>query len=159
MVVRYFQDSDDDGLADNEEAVLGSNPNSKDSNSDGFDDGAVYSLGYNPMLNLLPFINYLKTNPVSGLYNQSQYDSNRVTGRNDVLNAPQTYNLYQTNDIMNLGLGGIMLSRNTNNQLVLNYQIMQSTDLTNWFPLQQNQLVIRDANENQKFLRVQALGQ
>ena len=54
-------------------------------------------------------------------------------------------------------LGGIVLNRNTNNQLVLNYEILQSNDLQNWAPYQQNELVISNAPADKLFLRVQAV--
>jgi len=150
-------DQDGDGLTNGQENELGSNPLLADSNSDGINDGRAYSLGYSPTLNLLPLINSLKTNPVSGLYNQSQYDSNRTAGRNEILNSPNSYNLYSTSQIQNLGLGGIILNRNANNQLVLNYQILQSTDLQNWSSYQNNELVISNAPSDKMFLRVQAV--
>jgi hypothetical protein len=52
-----------------------------------------------------------------------------------------------------------MLNRNTNNQLVLNYQILQSTDLQNWSSYQNHELVISNAPSDKMFLRVQAVGQ
>jgi len=129
----------------------------RDSNLDGVEDSVAVSLGYDPMLNLR--LNSLRSNPPSGLYSQSQYDSNRTAGRNEILNSPNSYNLYNTNQIQNLGLGGIILNRNTNNQLVLNYQILQSTDLQNWAPYQLNELVISNTPSDKMFLRVQAVGQ
>ena len=130
-----------------------------DSNLDGISDQRAISLGYDRLLSFFPLISSLKINPVSGLFNQSQYDSNRVTGRNDVINSPNSYSLYTTNQIQNLGIGGIMLNRNTNNLLVLNYQILQSSDLQNWSSYQNNELVISNAPTNKMFLRVQAVGQ
>jgi len=153
-------DTDGDGLSNYQEIVTyGTNPNQKDSNSDGIEDGQATALGYSPLFNFGSLIAFLKTNPVSGLYNQSQYDSNRTAGRNEILNSPNSYNLYNTNQIQNLGLGGIILNRNTNNQLVLNYQILQSTDLQNWAPYQLNELVISNTPSDKMFLRVQAVGQ
>ena len=139
-------------------AIYNVDPN-QDLNSDGVSNGAALSLGYEPSYNFSPIINHLKNNPPAGLFNQSQYDSNRVTGRNDVINSPNSYSLYTTDQIQNLGLGGIILNRNTNNQLVLNYQILQSTDLQNWSSYQNNELVISNAPTNKMFLRVQAVGQ
>jgi len=130
-----------------------------DSNNDGISDVQAIALGYSPSINFLPFINNLKTNPVAGLYNQTQYDGNYTNGKNHVLGNPNSFNLYETNQIHNLGLGGIVLNRNTNNQLILNYQVLQSTDLQNWSLYQQYELPITNAPSDKMFLRVQAVGQ
>lgn len=95
---------------------------------------------------------------IPSVYNKTQFASNRTNGVNDVINSPNSYNLYTTNQIHNLGLGGIMLNRNTNNQLVLNYQVLHSTDLHNWSPYQQYVLPITNAPSDKMFLRVQAVG-
>lgn len=91
------------------------------------------------------------------LFTPLQVQSERTAGQNDVLSTPNTFNLYTTNQIHNLGLGGIVLNRNTNNQLVLNYQVLQSSDLQNWSSYQQTELVISNAPANKMFLRVQAV--
>jgi len=75
------------------------------------------------------------------------------------LNSPNSYNLYTTSQIHNLGLGGIVLDRDTNNQLNLNYQVLQSSDLQNWTPYQSVTLPITNAPSDKMFLRVQAVGQ
>ena len=111
-------DNDSDGLSNYQEIITyGTNPAQKDSNSDGIEDGQAVSLGYSPSFNFGSLITFIRSNPPAGLFNQSQYDSNRVTGRNDVINSPNSYSLYTSNQIQNLGLGGIMLNRNTNNQI------------------------------------------
>jgi len=93
------------------------------------------------------------------LYSDLQYKNNYIAGQQSILTNPNSNNLYTTNQIHNLGLGGIMLNRNTNNQLVLNYQILQSTDLQNWSHYQQYELPITNAPSDKMFLRVQAVGQ
>lgn len=80
-------------------------------------------------------------------------------GKKSITDSPNTYNLYTTNQIHNLGLGGIILNRDSNNQLTLNYQIIQSTDLQNWTPYQSYELPITNAPSDKMFLRVQAVGQ
>ena len=109
----------------------------EDSNADGIPDLQAADLGYDPAFDFLPLITFIKTNPV----------------------FRAAHGLYTTNQIHNLGLGGIILNRNTNNQLVLNYQILQSADLQSWSPYQQNQLVITNTPADKMFLRVQAVGQ
>jgi hypothetical protein len=129
-----INDDDNDGLSNYEERIVyGTNPTLKDSNSDGIEDGQAVAIGYNPLFNFAPLITFLQSNPPTGLYT--------------------------TNQIHNLGLGGIMLSRNTNNQLTLNYQILQSTNLQNWTAYTNYVLPITNAPTNKLFLRVQAVGQ
>ena len=129
-----LNDDDSDGLTNYQEIIIyGTDPLNKDSNSDEIEDGQAVALGYSPLFNFGPLITFLRINPPVGLYT--------------------------TNQIHNLGLGGIMLNRNTNNQLVLNYQILQSTDLQNWSSYQNNELVISNAPSDKMFLRVQAVGQ
>lgn len=44
-----FLDSDQDGLTDQEEKALGTNPNMADTDGDGYSDGAEIKSGYNPL--------------------------------------------------------------------------------------------------------------
>ena len=85
--------------------------------------------------------------------------NNLTAGRNDVINSPNSYSLYTANQIHNLGFGGIVLNRDTNNQLTLNYQVLQSSDLQNWTLYQNVTLPITNAPSDKMFLRVQAVGQ
>ena len=107
-------------------------PENFDQNGDGINDGVAISLGYSPALNLAPFINYLKTNPTAGLYNQSQFDANWTNAQRDILNNPNSRGLYTTSQIQNMAFGDLVLSKNPNGSFVLNYDIEQSTDLQNW---------------------------
>ena len=99
------------------------------------------------------------TSPIPGLYLANQVQSSRTAGRADVTSTPNVYGLYTTSQIHNLGLGGIVLDRDTNNSLVLTYQVLQSDDLQNWTPYQNVSLPISNAPSNKMFLRVQAVGQ
>ena len=99
------------------------------------------------------------TSPIPGLYLANQVQSSRTAGRADVTSTPNVYGLYTTSQIHNLGLGGIVLDRNSNNEMVLHYQIMQSTDLQNWTPYQSYDLPITNVPNDKMFLRVQAVGQ
>ncbi len=107
-------------------------PDNFDQNGDGITDGVAISIGYSPSLNLAPFINYLKTNPTAGLYNQSQFDANWTNAQRDILNNPNSRGLYTTSQIQNMAFGDLVLSKNPNGSFVLNYDIEQSTDLQNW---------------------------
>ena len=107
-------------------------PENFDQNGDGITDGVAISLGYSPTLNLAPFINYLKTNPTAGLYNQSQFDANWTNAQRDILNNPNSRGLYTTSQIQNMAFGDLVLCKNPNGSFVLNYDIEQSTDLQDW---------------------------
>ena len=84
---------------------------------------------------------------------------NNYTGPGGGLVIPETLAGLPVKEIGALALSekGIVLNRNTNNQLVLNYEILQSNDLQNWAPYQQNELVISNAPADKLFLRVQAV--
>ena len=127
-----------------------------DSNEDGVKDIDAISSGLNPLWNLQGFLHNLKNNPNYGLYNSNQIQTSRIEGRADVTNNPSVYGLFTSNQIHNLRLGGIILNRDTNNQLILNYQILESTDLVNWTP-KPFQMLITNAPTNKMFLRVQAV--
>ena len=94
-----------------------------------------------------------------GLYEEWQYQAHRELGRQDVLGSPALYGLYTTNQIHSLGLGGIVLGRNTNNELVLNLRILQSEDLQNWTTYQEQEVTVTNAPANRLFLRVQTVDQ
>jgi uncharacterized repeat protein (TIGR02543 family) len=101
------RDNDNDGLTNFQEYITyGTNPNQKDSNSDGYEDGVVVSLGYSPTLNFSALTAHWKINPPTGLYTSSQYSENYTAGQQSVISNPNIYNLYtitQYND--NLATG------------------------------------------------------
>jgi len=125
----------------------------EDNNLDGVKDSKASSLGYDPTLNLRPLIDFLKKEPVEGIYNQTQYEANRASGRSDVTTSPNTYDLYTTDQIYNMRMGGMVLSR-SNNQLILNYEIQQSQDLQSWSTYKNQNLSISNAPTNKMFLRI-----
>lgn len=90
---------------------------------------------------------------VYGLFTAQQIQVERVAGQNDVLASPNSFDLYSSNQIHQMSFGGIVLNRNTNQQFVLNYQILQSPDLQNWSPYLQQQVVITNAPPEKIFLR------
>jgi hypothetical protein len=92
-----------------------------------------------------------------GLYTTTQYNDNYAAGQQNILSNPNPNNLYTTSQIHNLGLGGIVLDRNASNELVLHYEILQSSDLLNWIPFQSYDLPISNASSDKMFLRVQAV--
>ena len=128
VVLDPTADDDQDGLTNQLEQNLGSNPDLVDSNADGIDDGRAYNNGYNPMLNLSPIINSLKQTPVDGLYNQSQYDANRTAGQQDVIANPTAYSLYTPTSIMDLRMGGLMIQKQGTDATIV-FQPQTTTDL------------------------------
>lgn len=74
-------------------------------------------------------ISRVQANPQSfGLYGPSEYSSNRVAGRADVLADPAGYGLYTTSSIMDLRLGGLMLRKKGSNATVT-FQPQTTPDL------------------------------
>ena len=104
--------------------------------------------------------NYLSRPVVSlPVYNQSQYESNRENGRNDVINSPNIYNLYTTNQIKAMVMGDLLLTRTNNGQFVLNYDIEQSDDLVNWSPYQGFALPLTNLPTDRAFVRIKLKNQ
>ena len=48
--LNYFEDQDQDGLADQEEIAIGTDPTNSDSDGDGYSDGVEVSGGYDPLI-------------------------------------------------------------------------------------------------------------
>ena len=128
-----------------------------DENGDGISNGVSVLLGYDPYFNFGPLLNHLKSNPVSGLFNQSQYNLNRVNGRNDVINSPNSYDLYTTSQIQNIAIGDLVLTREVNGNFVLNYDIEQSTDLQTWTPYQALSLPLTGLPTDKAFVRIKVI--
>ena len=149
-------DQDSDGLTNSQEDFLGSNPIASDSNSDGVNDGAAYSVGLNPTFNLAPLLNLLKSNPVTGLYNQSQYDANRTNGQSDIVNNPNASGLYTTSQIQNMAVGDLVLNRQENGVFVLNYDIEKSSDLQTWTIYAPLSLSLTNLPPDKAFIRIRA---
>lgn len=153
-------DNDNDGLSNYDEInIYGTNPNIADTNNDYVPDGTMVALGYDPLLNVGSLINYLTQTLLSNPNGNSFIEQIRETGRQEVLQNANSYGLYSANQIHNLGLGGLILDRDANNNLVLHYEILQSPDLLNWTPYQSFDLPINNASTDKMFLRIQAVGQ
>ena len=150
-------DNDTDGLTNFQEIVTyGSNPNLKDSNNDGIEDGKASSLGYNPMINFAAFLQDIKLNPPTGLYTTTQYSDNYTAGQQNVLSNPNTHNLYTTSQIQNMAVGDLVLTRTNGSNLVLNYDIEQSEDLQTWTTYQAYALPLTNLPTNKAFVRIKA---
>jgi hypothetical protein len=121
------RDSDGDSLTNFQESVTyGTNPNLKDSNADGVEDGHAVSLGYNPTLNFSALI----AHPPTGLYTATQMQA--------------------------MAIGDIVLTKNPNGSFTLNYDIEQSTDLQNWSIYAPLSLPLTDLPPDKAFIRIKA---
>ena len=147
-------DTDGDGLTDADEIsgisatpAIPTNPLLNDTDGDGLSNHQeVIIFNTNP--------NQAETNsPVAGLYLASQYQANRAGGRNEVLASPNSYGLFNSNQMLDLKFGGMVIGK-SNNQLVLTYQINQSTNLTTWTAYREESLVLSNALADKMFLRL-----
>jgi hypothetical protein len=123
--IQDVRDSDGDGLTNYQESVtFGTNPNQKDSNADGVEDGQAVSMGYNPTLNFSALI----AHPPTGLYTASQMQV--------------------------MAIGDLVLTKNVNGSFDLNYDIEKSTDLQSWLPYQSFNLTLTNLPPDKAFIRI-----
>ena len=78
----------------------------------------------------------------------------RTDGVNSVLGDPGRWNLYSTNEIMNMGFGGLMLARTNDGSFTFNYNIEKSEDLQNWTTYQEYGLPLTNLPANKAFVRI-----
>ena len=135
-------DEDGDGLINQVETNTGNyggpqntgtDPFKQDTNGDGVLDGEAVSTGINPNVDHRTIIDFVRNasavNPSRfQLFTQVQYDGNRAAGRSDVLSDPPSYNLYTTNSILDLSMGGLMFQKSGSNAMVV-FQPQTTTDL------------------------------
>ena len=120
-------DSDGDALTNFQESITyGSNPNLKDSNADGVEDGQAVSMGYSPTLNFSALI----AHPPTGLYTASQMQT--------------------------MAIGDLVLTKNASGVFVLNYDIEKSTDLQSWLPYESFNLPLTNLPPDKAFIRIKA---
>jgi len=125
------RDSDADGLSNYQEIVThGTNPDQKDTNSDGIEDGQAVTLGYSTTFNFSALITHLQSHPPTGLYTASQMQA--------------------------MAIGDLVLTKNANGSFVLNYDIEQSTDLQSWLPYQSLNLPLTNLPPDKVFIRIKA---
>ena len=122
-------DNDSDGISNYDEIVTyESNPNLKDSNSDGVEDAQAVALGYSPSLNFTAFIGHLQSHPPTGLYTASQMQA--------------------------MAFGDLVLTKNANGSFTLNCDIEQSTDLQNWSIYAPLSLPLTNLPPDKAFVRI-----
>ena len=119
------RDNDADGLSNYQESITyGSNPNAKDSNGDGVEDGQAVSMGYSPTLNFSALI----AHPPTGLYTTSQ--------------------------IQNMAISDLVLTKNANGSFTLNYDIEKSEDLQSWTTYAPLSLTLTNLPPDKAFIRI-----
>jgi len=132
-----------------------------DTDGDGLNDAAEFSmsgLGFDWQSNQPALVTTLYTNANRAqLFTQSQFDGNRTAGRQDVIANPMNFGLYDSNSIMDLRMGGLMLQKQGTNAVVT-FQPQTTTDL-NAQPFTNSGTPITNTVPmpgNKGFLRIQA---
>jgi len=93
-----------------------------------------------------------------GLYDITDYQANRLAGQNDVRANPSAYGLFTTNSIMDLNLGGVMMSKNAFGASV-QLRVTTTTNLAQGFTNTLTNISLPVSLPGDKhFLRIRALG-
>jgi hypothetical protein len=80
----------------------------------------------------------------------------KSAGIANVTASPNTWSLFTTNQIKNMAIGDLLLTRNDNGHFVLNYDIEQSEDLQNWTPYLSYALPMNNLPTDKAFVRIKA---
>lgn len=83
----------------------------------------------------------------------------RTDGINSVISNPNLWTLYTTNQIKAMVMGDLVLTRTNNGQFVLNYDIEQSDNLTNWAPYQGFAMPLTNLPTDKAFVRIKLKNQ
>jgi hypothetical protein len=122
-------DNDVDGLSNFQESITyRTNPDAKDSNGDGVEDGQAVSMGYNPWLSFSALI----AHPPTGLYSASQMAAT--------------------------AMGDLVLAKNSNGSFTLDYDIEQSADLQTWTTYAPLSLPLTGLPIDKAFVRIKVKG-
>ena len=132
-----------------------------DTDSDGLNDAAEFSmsaLGFDWQSNQPALVTTLYNNAnVAQLFTQSQFNGNRTAGQQDVIASPMAFGLYDSNSIMDLRMGGLMIQKQGTDGTVV-FQTQTTTDLATQ-PFTNNGTPITNTVPmpgNKGFLRIQA---
>ena len=106
VTATFSDDADSDGLLNNEEVSLGTNPRSADSDGDGFDDRFETQVGLSPT-------------------------NNNSNVRDYILARGDTFGLYPSNAVLDVAVNQ-MLIKTEAGQANLNLQLLTSDDLITW---------------------------
>jgi len=81
-------------------------------------------------------------------------EEGRASGIASVLSNPNQWTLFTTNQIKNMAVGDLVLTRTNGSGFVLNYDIEQSEDLVSWVPYQGLAMSLTNLPTNKAFLRL-----
>jgi hypothetical protein len=132
-----------------------------DSDNDGLNDAAEFSLsslGFDWQLNQPALVSTLTSNAnLAHLFTQSQFDGNRTAGQQDVIANPMGFGLYDSNSIMDLRMGGLMLQKLGTDVTVV-FQPQTTTDLSTQPFTNSGEPIIKTITmpSDKGFLRIQA---
>jgi hypothetical protein len=101
----------------------------------------------------------IRTNPNAyGLYSGLQFTNNRRAGQADVIASPGSFGLYDSNSIMDLNLGGVLLHKQGTAAMV-DLQLLTSTNLSQGFTHSPTSISFPvDLPGDKHFLRIRAVG-
>ncbi len=109
-----------------------------DTDGDGLTDAAEFQLaplGFNWQADQTALVNTLSHNAgLAGLFNQTQYDASRTLGQNDVVNAPNTFSLYNLSQVQALNVDAPLLTRGAGGEFTLSIAVKKSIDLMSFSP-------------------------
>ena len=106
-----------------------------DADADGMNDASEFlmaTLGFDWQVSQPQLVQtYYNNANGAGLFNQTQYDANRTAGRNDVIAAPNTYDLYTLAQVQSLNVGVPLLQKNgTTGGFMLTIGIKKAANLS-----------------------------
>jgi hypothetical protein len=132
-----------------------------DTDSDGLNDAAEFSmsaLGFDWQSSQPALVTALYSNAnFAQLFTLSQFNGNRTAGQQEVIASPMAFGLYDSNSIMDLRMGGVMIQKQGTNGTVV-FQTQTTTDLATQ-PFTNNGTPITNTVPmpgNKGFLRIQA---
>ena len=141
-------DSDGDGLTDEQEGILGTNPNLADTDGDGINDfveASNLSLGLNPIV--------ADANGVlSSLFTTSAFNQNFTDGQSSVVNNPNVFSLFTTSDIQELSADDIVVQK-SGSTVTLTIPVERSGDLETFEPELNATLTIDPVPDDKEFYR------
>lgn len=102
----FSDDADNDGLTNTQEASLGTDPRSSDTDNDKFDDGFEFAQGLSPTNDNSAIVSY-------------------------IANRGDAFRLYPSNSVLDVAIGQALFQK-TGGNATLSLQLQQSADLTTW---------------------------
>ena len=130
MTAQYSNDADSDGLLNNIELFIGTNPRMKDTDGDKFDDSFEIAQDMNPLTDNSAIRSYIQSNH-------------------------ETFGLYASNAVLDVAVGEVLMNAQ-NGQAKLRLQVEQSNDLQSWTNAGDTVEWSLPLDGNKKFFRVKA---